>query len=115
MNEKSEKRKHERYPLSVPIKIKCRNNSETMTFESSSRDISSSGVFIKTEGLDLQCRDKVHLELTLTINKIREMFGNSGKVVLEVEGSVVRKSEDGIVIGFDKNYSIFPIKSRRRK
>ena len=103
-----EKRKHPRYPLSAPICIKCGNGETCSVFQTTSKDISSSGVHVHTGGMDLPFMQKVELEMTLTINKIRELFGCSGHVTLQIDGSVIRSHKDGLVIKFNRKYSIFP-------
>lgn len=108
-----ERRKQERYALDVPIKIKRYEDGLSSTLEASSKDISSSGVLIKSCGLPLEPKQKVHLELTLTIDKLKEMFDCSGVVTLEVDGSVVGSREDGIVVAFDDVYTISPIEKIR--
>lgn len=105
-----EKRKHERYSLHVPIKIKHKSDTTYLPIEASSKDISSSGVFINTEGLNFQCNEKLQLELTLRIDKASELLGDSGRVILEIEGSVIRSQQNGVVIEFDKKYTIYPVK-----
>ncbi len=103
-----EKRKHPRYSLSAPICIKCENGESCSVFQTTSKDISSSGVHVHTAGIDLPFMQKVELEMTLTINKIKELFGCSGRVTLQIVGSVIRSHKDGLVIKFDRKYSIFP-------
>jgi hypothetical protein len=101
-----ERRRQERYALDVPIKIRLSEDGPDSTLEASSKDISSSGVFIKTCSLPLQPRQKVHLELTLTIEKLKELFSYSDVVTLEVDGSVVGTRDNGIVVAFDQTYTI---------
>lgn len=108
-----ERRKQERYALDVPIKIKRYEDGLSSTLEASSKDISSSGVLIKSCGIQLEPKQKVHLELTLTIEKLKEMFECSGVVTLEVDGSVIGSRDDGIVVAFDDVYSISPIEKIR--
>lgn len=103
-----ERRRQERYLLDVPIKITRLDDGSSSIFEASSRDISSTGVFIKTSDIRLESKEKVHLELTLTIEKLKELFGYPKMVTLEVDGSVVRSLEDGIVVEFGNSYSIVP-------
>jgi len=104
-----ERRGQERYLLDVPIKITRYDNDSSSTFEAFSKDISSKGVFIKTDEIKLETNQKVHLELTLTIEKLKELFGYPKMVTLEVDGSVLRSLEDGIVIEFGESYSIVPV------
>ena len=104
-----ERRKQERYLLDVPIRITRIDDSSTAIFEASSRDISSKGVFIKTKDIKLESNQKVHLALTLTIEKLKELFGYPNTVTLEVDGSVIRSLQDGIVVAFGDSYSIVPV------
>ena len=106
-----ERRKQERYLLNVPIRITQIDNNSTATFEASSRDISSKGVFIKTKDIKFESNQKVHLALTLTIEKLKELFDYPNTVTLEVDGSVVRSLQDGIVVAFGDSYSIVPAMS----
>jgi len=101
-----ERRRQERYALDVPIKIRLSEDGSESSLEASSRDISSSGVFIKSCSLPLELRQKVHLELTLTIEKLKELFSYSDVVTLEVDGSVVGTRDNGIVVAFDETYTI---------
>ena len=109
MSEIIEKRKHPRYSLNVPVKMLCCDSDENSCFEVSSRDISSKGVFIKGGELPVTASNRVHLEMTLTIEKLTELFGCSKEVTLKVDGFVVRTFDDGIAVEFDKNYSITPV------
>lgn len=103
-----EKRRQERYKLVVPIKIRRYEDGSTSLLEASSKDISSTGVFIKTCGTQFKPRQRVHLELTLTIEKIRELFGYSGIVTVELDGWVIRSFENSMIVEFEDHYSIFP-------
>ncbi len=104
-----DRRRQERYPLDVPIRIIPYDDGISTVFEASSRDISSKGVFIKTDKIRLESRQKVHLELTLTIDKLKELFGYPRMVTLEVDGAVVRTLQEGIVVEFEDKYSIVPV------
>jgi hypothetical protein len=103
-----DRRRQERYNIEVPIKIKRYADGESATFEASSKDISSTGVFISSNSVQLEARQKVHLELTLTIDKLKELFGGASMVTLEVDGVVVRSRDNGVVIEFEESYSISP-------
>jgi len=106
-----ERRRQERYELDVPIKVSRYDGGRCSTLDASSRDISSAGVYMTTGGAKFEKSQKVHLELTLTIEKLKELFGSSGMVKLEVDGSVVRTLGDGMVVKFDGRYSIFPLET----
>jgi hypothetical protein len=105
-----ERRKQERYRLEVPIKIKRYGDGRVSTFEAFSRNISSRGVLIKPCDIGLEPRQRVHLEFTLTIGKIKELFGYTGKIKLELDGSVLRSVGNGMAVEFENHYSILPEK-----
>jgi hypothetical protein len=104
-----EKRRQERYKLDVPIKIRRYEDGLSSLLEASSKDISSAGVFIKACEIQLEPRQRVHLELTLTIRKIKELFGYSGMVSVELDGLVIRSVGNSMVVEFEDHYSISPI------
>ena len=94
--------------MTSPSKIKLDEQESGAPIEASSRDISAAGVFVNVNSSRLEAQQAVHLELTLTIGKLQELFGCSSMVTLEVEGSVVRSLSDGVFIRFGDHYSIFP-------
>ena len=103
-----EKRQQERYSLNVPVNIKNSKMGEIMTEGILTKDISSKGVLTNLKNHGLIPGEKVHLELTLTIDKLNELFDCSEKIILKVDGSIIRSMDEGVAIEFDKNYSIFP-------
>lgn len=107
-----EKRKQRRYSLHVPIKVECYKPEALSATECTTRDISSRGVFIDTKGVNLHPGDKVHLEVFLTIDKLKELFGLTEIVTLKIDGSILRSMSNGMAIEFDKKYSIFPVTPR---
>jgi hypothetical protein len=104
-----EKRREDRYKLDIPIKINRYGDGMASSFEASSKDISSGGVFLKTHGIQLETSQRVHLELTLRIDKIKELFGYSGLVSVELDGWVTRALGTEMVVEFEDHYSIYPI------
>ena len=103
-----EKRQQERYSLHVPVKINLYDSNTEISDGILTKDISSKGVLLNSNNPDLQPGGKVHLEMTLTIDKLKELFGCSEKIILKVDGSIIRSMDEGMAIEFDKNYSIFP-------
>ncbi len=107
-----EKRRQERYTLNAPIKIRCYENDSALkavAYEAQCRDISSTGVCIDTDHIQLPFMQKVHLEVTFSIEKLKELFGCSKQVTLAIDGSVVRSFKDSVIIEFAKSYSISPV------
>jgi len=49
---------------------------------------------------------KVALHLILTIDQLTSFFGYSGKVELNLRGSVVRVSNEGMAVRFGKSYQM---------
>lgn len=103
-----ERRRQERYVLDAPIMVSSLGNRVSAPYRATSRDISSTGVFVKTTNARFKTSQRVHLEMLLKIEKTRELFGGSGLVKLEVDGSIVRSIRSGFVVEFEKSYSISP-------
>ncbi len=104
-----ENRKIERFSLSVPAKVVLDTETgEKMTTAVISRDISSAGGFFLADSTDIPVGSKVKLELTLTIEKLKELLNTQEEVRIEVEGNVIRTGEDGFAVCFSKGYRFFP-------
>ena len=106
-----ENRKIERYSLHVPIVINTLDNKQERLDNITTRDISSGGVFIESDNLDLNPGSKVHVEMVLTVEKLKELFKVSNKVILEVDGLITRATSHGIAVKFTNDYSITPLLS----
>lgn len=104
-----ERRRQARYELDIPILVSSCEDELASSFMAACRDISSTGVFIRTAASRLGDRQRVHLEMTLSIGKIKELFGSSSMVKLAVNGSVVRSIKEGVVVEFEEAYSISPL------
>ena len=104
-----EKRKQKRYPLEVPAHITSFSTPASIKYDFFTKDISSHGVFINSNKVFLKHGEKVHLEIILTIDKLTELFNFSSSVTLDVNGLVTRRSSDGFVIKFEREYSLSPI------
>lgn len=76
----TERRKLQRYDLHAPLKIESHDRSILIAAEILTKDISSKGAFIYTDRTNLQIGSKVHLEVILTINRLKELFGCSKKL-----------------------------------
>ncbi|MBN2656310.1 MAG: PilZ domain-containing protein [Spirochaetales bacterium] len=103
-----EKRQQERYSLKAPVHVKKEDGTNHTVDGVLTRDISSKGVYIDSNGISLEPGERVQLEVTLTIDKLRELFNCSEKIILKVEGEVVRSVGEGLAVEFTKKYSIFP-------
>lgn len=104
-----ENRKIERYSLHVPIIINTLENKQEKLDDICTRDISSGGVFIESDTLDFNPGSKVHVEMVLTVEKLKELFEVSNKVILEVDGLITRATSHGVAVKFTNDYSITPV------
>ncbi len=99
----------ERFSLSVPATIIVdAENGEKKTAAAVSRDLSSAGGYFLAEGTDIPVGSRVRLELTLTIEKLKELLDAEDEVIIEVEGNVIRTGEDGFAVCFSRGYRFFP-------
>ncbi len=104
-----DRRRQERYCIDAPVKIIKEEDLTATIFDASCKDISCTGVLVNTRNVVLQQNQKVHLELTLTIEKLKELFGGTSMVTLKLDGVVVGSHANGTVIEFEDNYSILPL------
>jgi len=102
------RRKFERFPLSLPARIVTNDSSRKQIFKFKTRDISSAGAFIDTtekfsEGTQFK------MDFTVPSKKIKELTGTMS--LIECEGSVVRSTDYGMAVRFNGNCQIFGLKS----
>jgi hypothetical protein len=103
-----ERRKFERFPLSLPARLETNNPNRKQIFKFKTRDISSAGAFIDTtekfsEGTQFK------MDFKVSSQKIKELTGSLSSI--ECEGSVVRCTEHGMAVCFNGNCQIFGFKS----
>ena len=103
-----EKRGMERYCLTVPTKVSVMNHNDQLRgLQAYTKDVSSRGTFLQMD-MGLEVGQKVYLEIFLSINKLQEFFELDNSVRIEVSGQVVRSTDEGVGIQFDKKYTILP-------
>lgn len=100
-----ERRKLERYQLSVPTTIELVGSGHRETLRLETKDISADGAYFASPG---PFAEGVHLklEMILSVERLKELIGAHKKVELRLEGTVIRKDEKGIAVLFDKKYQI---------
>jgi hypothetical protein len=104
-----ENRKIERFSLSLPATVIVdTENGKKKTTSVVSRDISSAGGYFIADSSKFKIGSKVRLELTLTIEKLRELLNAEDEVKIEVEGNIIRSGHDGFAVSFTKGYRFFP-------
>ena len=102
-----ERRKYERFPLTIPARMERINSDQKEIFDLETRNISACGAFINTteqfpEGT------RFELNLTVTSKRIKELTG--AKSLIRSEGDVVRSTPKGLAINFDRKCHIMSLK-----
>jgi len=101
-----EKRKRDRYFIDVPVKLLLSaEDSEQETLTVHTKNISSEGVLLSTDTV-LSQGSKVKMEMVLPVNKLLEMIGEQKKVLVRVNGKVIRTGDEGMAVKFDRDYQI---------
>jgi len=103
-----ERRKVERFPLSLLARIETNDSSRKQIFEFKTRDISSSGAFIDTtekfpEGTQFK------MDFTIPSKRIKEITGALS--LIECEGNVIRSTEHGMAVRFNGECQVLGLKS----
>ena len=112
-----EQRLHERFLMSLPVKVSP-HNSNAQKFETVSANISSSGVLITTDK-PLPIASKVDLEFYISIAELKKLkFILSLETLRKLEGKhtwvkttgvVIRHQADGMAVIFDDDYQLSPL------
>ena len=101
-----ERRRFERFPLTLPTRMETISSGQKKVFEFESRDISACGVFIDTLGFFIE-GTRIKVNLIARSERIRELTGCQS--LIEAEGSVVRSTPKGVAISFDKECQILSL------
>lgn len=101
-----ERRKLERFELSAPARIQVEMNGERPEeLNLATRDVSSAGAFLYSD-TQIPKGTNVRVEFYITMDTMRRIVGEKGKVKVKVKGKVIRVDADGIAIRFDSKYKI---------
>ena len=101
-----ERRRYERFPLKLTARMEMITNDKKRVFDFETRDISASGAFIyNNEFFPEGTRFK--LNLTVPSQTVKELTG--AKSLIESEGNVVRTTQKGMAIHFDKKCQIMSL------
>ncbi len=93
-----ERRVVTRYNLQVPAHVETApSGGGVQTFEWKTRDVSSSGAFLLTEG------QKLNAGIDLKVNLFLNSFSGAGSWVT-MSGKVVRIEDEGVGVCFDGHY-----------
>ena len=102
-----ERRKYERFELSLPARLEMNSAGKKEIFNLQTRDVSAAGALLSTNerfSVGARCR----LELIVTSKKIRELTG--AQSLIKAQGTVVRSTADGVAICFDGECEIMGLK-----
>lgn len=98
------KRKFERFEVSVPARIEVpEQDGRTLKFDLETYDLSAGGTFIKLEKpLSEGC--EVKIDIILSFEELKTETDPNGSLILSTTGRVVRSGPHGIAIRFNENY-----------
>ena len=106
-----ERRKLERFCFEVPAKIKVVGSAETQDMlDLAASNICSGGAFFRTIEA-LPEGTKVTVDLILSLDRLKKLTGHT-RVIVRVNGTIVRSGSTGMAINFDEDYQIMPLESQ---
>ena len=102
-----DKRKFERFDIELPARLETISSNRKQVFDLITKDISASGAFIDTnspfsEGMCIK------MNLSIQSKRIKELTGVQS--LIECEGSIVRATQTGVGICFNKECQILRLK-----
>ena len=100
-----ERRKHERFSLEVSAEIETAGNSKEI-IALLTADISAGGAFLKTSK-PLPPGTQVNIKLVIPLEKIK-MLRDAQHAIISAQGTIVRSTDDGMSVSFDKQFHILP-------
>lgn len=100
----SERRRLQRFALKALATVQAGSPGSEKVFELSTQDISSGGAFFPME-VPLPTGEKVKITLYLSISAIQDV---PSKTKITTHGKVVRSSDQGIAVAFDRYYTMSP-------
>ena len=104
----TERRYLERFQLTLPARMETITSQKRQVYEFETRDISSAGAFFYTpEQFSVGTRFVMKLS-TISI-RVKELTGAHG--LIECEGKVVRSTDEGVAINFDKECQVLSLKN----
>lgn len=103
-----DKRKFERFEIELPARMETNSLNKKRVFDLVTKNISATGVYLSTNS---PFSDGLHIKISLTTqnNKLVELTGSQS--LIECEGNVVRSTQTGVAICFNKECQIVCLKS----
>jgi len=103
-----ERRREERFLLEIPSVIKIVNGENREAIEMVTKDVCSGGAFFHTD-TPVEIGTSVKVDLVIPVYKSKKITPQ--KVMITVDGIVIRARLDGMAVRFDKRYKILPIRN----
>ena len=100
-----ERRKYERFALSLPTEVVVLTSGEQQVYELSTSDVSAGGAFFCVQQ-PVRQGTQVKLRMILASDRLKVLTGAQG--LIKVAGTVVRCNKRGIAIAFDEKHQILP-------
>lgn len=96
-----ELRQFERFVLNAPAKLYFnKNERNSRIIPSVAQDISSGGAFISMNNMNLSKNTELIVEVILTIDALKKLYGYSNEVKLTSKASIIRTTNNGIGVCF---------------
>jgi CDGSH-type Zn-finger protein len=101
------KRKYERFDIELPARLETIVLKKKQVFDLVTKNISASGAYLSTNS---PFSDGLHIKMSLTTQnkKIAELTG--ARCLIECEGRIVRTTQTGAAVCFDKECQIMSLK-----
>ena len=101
-----EKRKLERFDLSIPATIQVVSDREMETLALTTSNICSGGAFFRT-AQPLPVGTEIEIDLELPLGKFKTLKDTQKQVSINLTGKVLHAETSGMGVCFDKDYQIF--------
>ncbi|NBF39116.1 MAG: hypothetical protein GVY14_01760 [Spirochaetes bacterium] len=104
-----EKRKLERFTLSVPARLRFRGVEGTNeSLETTTRNISAKGAYFRVIESEVPIGAEVEVELVLTFGRLRDLLAAAEHVTARVGGKVLRDEPGGVAVLFNQPLRFLP-------
>jgi hypothetical protein len=104
-----EQRKSVRYDLELPARISVETRDPEDSVSGHTRDVSNGGAFVIVKH-PIPAGAPLSLELELGIDKLMQLIGqHDKKVMVSVDGHVVRSDGDGVAVAFGRKYNFLAV------
>ncbi len=100
----SEKRKLERFSLTLPVTLTVTGeNDSKQSLKLSSNDICASGVFVETDQL-IEVGSSLEIDIIIPLDELKKIEGKRAHI--SVSGAVLRVEKNGVAVKFNDDYKI---------